>query len=260
MQVRPDEEAALDKLREWLAEHAPRARLLPSASDPPDAWMELDDDRYAVEITGVYRTHRIPRPTSAKGVARTLARFAETLQHDATRASVLSGSYTLVLSAPSSMRLATDKARDCAFDYLRRTKDEAAAPPQDIYRERGCSAWTIRKDRGVGQTIRMLPGGRARGALSWAGDIEDALRTAVNARIQEKILKLSKVPKPWFLLLIGSFAYRDTEAWCAAVAASPGAADFHTIVLDVEDGPATILASSNESWASHRTGLCRSRR
>jgi len=183
--VRPEEELARSKFDACLQASGEGARAwCPGPpSKAPDFWLRLGSDKYAVEVTAVWRSFDAPRPMSRRGVSAGLRDYAKRLEQEAICNGWLQGTYTITFRPPASLNEARDHARHPTLEYIRNTRGEERFPPLVVYQEPAGLRWSIEKIHS--RQSRLLPimaPPLGKASLAWSSDAEVALRDLVRCQ------------------------------------------------------------------------------
>ena len=206
---------------------------MPQAEEPPDYWLSIGTQRFAVEVTTLVTEYSQAgkTPASEIGIGASIARLCEAIEASAKEAGILRGLYVLCFEPPfdnffPSKRAIADQARE----FIAKTKDSpqtgfmpCRAPEGQQFLIQKTSAQTC----GVGHAMGSSSGG-------WAGDVEIQVQSLLDQVIAEKAGKLEGVKEPKILLLLDEYFCADAtvhERCCKNVKAAPS---FRAIFLVTE--------------------------
>ena len=116
-----------------------------SRNEPPDYFLQLRRDSYAVEVTSVLEKATLGnRVKDHIEIDKSVKRFIEDVKRDAIDTGILKGAYVVAYKPITDFGKQKQVIASRIMDYLRRTQGSPSAPPEGIVGE-GKSKWCIYK-------------------------------------------------------------------------------------------------------------------
>lgn len=221
--------------------------------EPPDYYLRVGPAAYAVEVTRIMDKHAVGGFShSTHGVRASLQQLSHTVEREAFRAGVLSGTYGMTLAPVPNLRSVGPGLVAGALEYIEATRALAAAPRVVLLPLPQGRKIAIQK---VADSPNRVGAVMLIGPVKRAHVVQDDLRRLIRASLERKRARLSRVRLPRVLLLIDSFVYGDLEHWRAAVA-QLDLAGFHTVARIADIGVCQVLHSEADSWSGRLTTSC----
>ena len=233
--------------------------------DPPDFWVAVDGERFAVEITSIVTGQAYY--ASYKKLARSIWRYVE--EHGS-----LKGKYALLImrhpSLPKSTCAEWHSLVERASAFILATPDAESTEELRLF-ENADGYLGIKKVSGHGAFVGII------GAtdVKSEGKLQEELRHLMAARVTEKRQKLEKKGIPFdcsgaMLLLYDAYGFADTADPRKALLSVEGYGWFHSIfwAASFTDRPndlspanpgrcGTFLYSRNDKWWRSPSMGCR---
>lgn len=201
---------------------------VPADSDPPDYWMTVDGESFAVEATSITVEAEIAYADDCKKLKNDVNKAAGALGNNI-------GTYALVIRGhpkiPGKQKGGQGRRNlVCqAVGFIRDTQG-APSPQEQPLLEDGRSRLTIQRLSDMGATVGLV---RSPGA-KWEGDIQDQLRELMNCKVVEKRQKLENKGVPAecsriILVLYDAYGYGDIEDAQKAILQVEGREWFHSV-------------------------------
>ncbi len=201
MALRPEEIRLRDDLDVFLEAKSPRlAREWAPGPDPPDLYLTLGAERFAVEVSALVefvQTDRGKIPEATYNHATD--RLREEIEEEALSRGVLRGAYAMWFDGTAFPDPRSDRAtvKAAALRYVRGTHDAERAPEVDL----------LPSEPGIVVICKLcvsetnMVAGEWDGGGGWGGEIIALAENALHAKLEEKRGKLRDVPEPRILLL-----------------------------------------------------------
>ena len=243
--MRPDEDFAQRAFHEHLVGLGLGSISWTPGTEPPDRYLTIGDQRFAVEITQIMEvvdlgSHAMPD----HGVAQALARFGQDLEKEARKRGILHGSYAIYLEPIPHFKTRQAELTEKAFEYLSRTSGDESAVAALIGAYENGATIHIEKFSSSGEHLHYMTGGAG---AKWGGQILHDLSTLIPSALADKTEKLKTLTIPKVVLLIDAYVYGKGAEWQAVVngiARHP----FHTIARVYDQHRCQILFSQDQRW------------
>lgn len=215
--------------------------------EPPDYYLWLDGDCYAVEITTLMEQVEIgDRKVSSQGIVATLWGLVDQVKDEANQKEFLHGAYVVGFAKPiEHLSVLKKQLKNDLLEYVQATQCLECAPEKIIFRE-GCQLVSIQKMHNHKTYIAKFgpSGGK------WGGEMIDEITGLIEERIETKKEKLREIQFPKILLLYDVYLYADIEVYDKHLDEMSSLSAFHTVFVVPNDGPGKILHSENTSWCA----------
>jgi len=250
----PDQEllciaAFQNYLTEKLNQRPPWTRV-PRGQDPPDFYMTIKKQNYAVEVTStkVYRDVSI-------GVGQVLERtyykthkkLVDEIDNLAKEKGVLNGVYCVSFMRPLTSKNFTkikNQVLEKLLNFIEQTEEDIQTPNQKI-----------RINRRLVCTIIKVPGtcdgvyeGFTNGAWPESPEFFGTVDEIIKLALTDKKQKLGSIKEPIILLLLNTFPLADPPVFLSCLKSIPDKDFFHSIFLVQGDGQGVMLYSKDVSF------------
>lgn len=224
------EQWCLGRLKSAILDQHPDAALRHEPGrQPPDFWLDVNDRRFAVEVSTI-------RVEEDQTHWESLRRFMKKIEGRAIAARELSGRYVVEacvkLPAARNAREARKLKKTLEVDirgYLRETKTAASSPPHDL-RVDDTLFGRIRKYAPEGAKVHLVGGLTNKGASE--AEIGPELQALLDERISKKRARLADCKHPTILVLYDCYWLEDeTPCFVERIKQSPDTSFFRAVFL-----------------------------
>ena len=244
--MRPSELRAKEGFAAWLNHVTGETGVWEDGKDPPDHWLEWDQERFAVEITEVMQDIPLGQGFSTeRGVREALKRTAAKLEAELLAEGSLNGTYVLHACPVPELGRHLPTLKATIRKYVVNTGHLATAPSKQLLKGRRGQAWSISKLRATGAALLAW---FSVGSAKWSREATEDLRSLIEERVRVKSEDYRAIPGRKILLLVDSYLYADWEDWIAA-ASVQFEATFHTVAVISSTFGCRVLHSENKAWA-----------
>ena len=211
MSARKDEELTRAAFDSFLRRRGCERPEWKDGEDPPDFYMTMANERYAVEVTSVHDIETVgARRFTTIQVFSELGRCGERLRELVPAKIPVRGAYVVNLEPVTNLKDVEATVTKGIIRYLEETADEETAPVVDLYRDPP-NRWTIEKMHNkkdyITFPISLLPGAK------WEGEMLQDLEALVGQCISNKIEKLRRVSEEKILLILDRYHYATLDIW-----------------------------------------------
>jgi len=250
LKKRYDEELAKSAFTKFLNMRPEQLRIkwdtVPQKFEPPDYYLFIEENRYAVEVTGITETIELNgKIYGSIGVSNSLRRFANEIEKVANRKGILAGTYVIGLSPLSDFRVRREELQLKLLEYIEQTQNIRETKLEKIV-DCGFEQIDIMKldnpENIIETVISYTP--------KWKGESIEELRSMLNHSLKVKTQKLSKISDPIILIILDSFNYLSVQDWKDIIEQLEVSSRFHTICLVSQQDQPSILISKEKSWIS----------
>ncbi len=230
-------------LRKHLAKEEPRWDGVKQCDEPPDYYLDIGTDRFAVEVTSIvdYITVNGSEKSSV-GIAAGLVEFCKERGQEALDEGVLHGCYELFLEPMNNLGARKQEIKKRVFDYMRRTAHVKKADPEVLAQD-GHNIIQIEK---WSDQPNCLEPSTSPGGVEWGSPKEEVRKLLVGV-LRNKCEKLRKVSRPWILLLLDRYNLAEPADWLDA-AQTLSFDGFHTVACVWDDQSTLFLHSQKKCW------------
>jgi hypothetical protein len=214
------------------------------ADEPPDFFLSLGTQKFAVEVTNIMEIIDVsPRPLSSCGISAALSSFTDEVEKRARDEGILHGTYVIGLEPLDDFGKVKPSLIAAILDYVRATKTLATAPMEIVLRQ-GNSRCDVEKAGDQEDCIAEVisAGG------GWEGDLKKGLRQLIEDALNKKQYKLRNIDHPKILLFLDAYRYLLIRSWRGCASAIPSLCAFHTVFVAVPDGRSLVLYSQDPDW------------
>lgn len=227
-----------NKLDAYLrAEYSSGIPLWSPGSEPPDYWMSIFNDKYAVEMTSIVDKFKVgsnllPEPC----VDNSLSKFVSQMETEAQKRFLLNGAYHITFRKPvHNLRNVREKIQSLIMDYLHNTTNVESAPEKLI--------WSSSEDvcfisKLHGKKNRLYCGWPPRGAFEEAAKTE--LCKLLNNALETKASKMIHIHDLKIVVIHDLYALAPKEGYTACSFADSIIDQFAGVYVSVPD--ATMVA------------------
>lgn len=217
---------------------------VPQAHEPPDWYLQVGTDRYAVEATSIsrhYSTQTGEKPENS--IIATLNRFVKEIEVTAIKEGSLSGGYIISLCTIPNFSKVKGKIREKILNYIQCTRNVSVADCCNVWE---ANDWPIKIQKIKGQPNFV--------EFTFSGDpmleceIKERLFKLLATSIEAKKERLKHILEPIILLVLDAFDLADDKLWNQAVLEIPAREAFHAICRIAPPEPAMILWSARRDW------------
>jgi len=245
---RRHEEISRESFERWISAHLPSEHVswteVSVPDEPPDWFLEIGPDRFAVEATSIVDVvQELGVEATSASVSAALHDLVTEVETVARDRGLLNGAYLVELAPLPNFRKHRKWLRDALLDYVESTAKLSEADPKEFGKV-GNSDISIRKlpsDRAyIGEMISF----GVKSGHEASIQLGELLATAVS----EKSKLLSHLKADVILLILDSFGYSHIADWTSALAALSIPSLFHTICRVEPGKAASVLFSKQDSW------------
>lgn len=243
---REDEEAARCEFDQFLKGQSfgvdPNWTEVDQVCEPPDYFLELGDERFAVEVTGVLSQVEFGgSKTPTISVLTSSRRFVEGIERFAVEEDVLRGAYAVLAHPLRNFKNHSNQIRQEILRYIATTADQPSAPRQKVGGNRH-ENWSIQKVHA--ESNRLLCGFSPK--AKWHIEVVQELRLLLAGCVETKEVKLANVRGPKILLILDRYSWADSATWRESV--PPNSGFFHTVFRASRSGNSFPLFSKELRW------------
>jgi len=189
--------------REWCE--------VPADQEPPDYYLTLGAERYAVEVTSVVEfVDVLPKPLSQITLNQSAERLVHKAEAIASRQGILSGAYAVYLGPIDNFAAHRESLLQAIVEYVRRTAALPSAPAATLHKGSG-RHYDIRKVSATGSLIGLMFSEGAK----WQVEARDELHALLRAAVTRKARLLCGL-RPACLLLLDRYLFADAGSWLHA--------------------------------------------
>ena len=216
--------------------------------EPPDRYMVIGDERYAVEITRLVASIPLAMESSRPllAVDAIYDRFARDLEKKALTQGILDGAYSIYFAKSIIGRLDLERdASASALDFIRDTQCDEVSDTYSFYSSASSRqlGWIVKHHR----RYPRICCARHPVVASDAALCREALRI-LDERVETKIQKLKKVQLPKVLLLLDATLLMDIEHFLASPVQRSWQESFCAAFLIRGDSEVAQLRSRIAEW------------
>ena len=251
---RKHEEIARSEL-EGLVEHLfPCTNVeweeVPQELEPPDWFVTIGEDRYAVEATTVIEPIDTSNATlSAWGISVALSRLIEEIEGEAKEKGILSGAYVIFLCPVLNLAKTRSQIKQFALDYIRATQDLPSAPEKAFSLADDCTL-SIKKLHCESQYVAEVIGYKVK--PEWESRTEIVRLLAQT--LAEKDIKLRNIAEPVILLILDAYYYAEASDWVEAISSISVPSRFECICRIAPFAQSTIIWAKSSRWMGQIRG------
>ena len=210
--------------------------------EPPDYYLRIAGQRYAVEVTTVMEQVSLgkwPGPLPGRSAPHRLIREVEA---QAQRRQLLNGAYVVEMEPTADLNGDEDGLRRALLEYIARTREHVAAARVVVYRRNGCrwAIWKYAKYRNVIKPVTHVHD-------AWQRQVQGQLHELIEERVRTKAFKLHGVGQPKILLLFDQYHYGLDRSWAEA-SHTLDLTPFHTVARICDGGTTQVLSSVQPGW------------
>ena len=231
MKKRYDEELAKSAFTKFLNMRPERLRIkwaaVPQKFEPPDYYLAIEENHYAVEVTGITDTIELNgKIYGSIGVSNSLRRFANEIEKEAKNKGILAGTYVVGLSPLSDFHVRREELRLKLLEYIGKTQNVRKTEVEKIV-DCGFEQIDIMKLDSTEDCIETVISYTPK----WKGESIEELHSMLNHSLNVKSQKLSKINDPIILIILDSYNYLYMQDWKDIIEQLEVSSRFHTICL-----------------------------
>lgn len=201
-------------------------REVERANEPPDYYLLLDQDEFAVEVTDlVEQINVVPKPIPTIGLYEASQVFVRKVEQVASKQAILHGTYTVSAQPVDNFAAVRDSIQNGILEYLRDTATLPSASERILYRQNG-RRWKIRKAHIHSDRIGFR---FSYGAARWEVEAEERLCEILDQVLVKKAHKLRNISAPRILLVLDCYSYGSAESWRKCIPLLSSLSAFHTL-------------------------------
>jgi len=234
--MRYDEELCKEAVNELLKEYGVSPNW-EDGPDPPDYFVEVDNEKYAVEVTSIHGVTELEgnRYTWTQ-LRNDLLDFGQKICDQIESEVTIKGSYILSLPPLPSLKNQKSKILKSALNYFNSNSEITRAISKvTVFKSKNkvVDIWKI-KDTGSSIIPQSLPGGAL--ITKKEEQLSERLKTAIESKIQK--LKHFKYPKILVILDLYGFE-RSKEEWEDRI--PENSANFFECIIRVQNNQAQFI-------------------
>ncbi|MCI0521639.1 MAG: hypothetical protein L0Z70_15450 [Chloroflexi bacterium] len=175
--------------------------------EPPDFYLKLAGENYAVEVTSLIETIRVGRGKHVPdlSILMSLKRLVDRVGNQAQTDGYLQGGYWVGFKEPfENFKIIGSELEKGLVDYIRNTKSEVSAPEAIIFSKFN-QICTITKGHNKANEVRMS---WMRGGINIDG-MESEICRLVKGAIEKKERQLRRIPLPKIILLYDLYGFGE---------------------------------------------------
>ena len=258
MKKRDDEELCRSIFNTYLLTFFAREEIVwipvEQRYEPPDYYLELSGEKYAVEVTSLIEKMRTGTGEELPYLSTLfpLKKLVDRVGIHARQEGDLHGGYLVVFKEPfQDFEKIKSKLEKGLLDYIRNTKDEVSAPELMIYQKIG-QVCTITKVHNQTNEVRMF---WHRDGINVDG-METEICRLVREAVQEKENRLQKISLPKIILLNDLYGFGEYNLGnplirkrCAEVLSNQ-LLSFKAIFIIRDDSKGFVFYPKESQWKS----------
>ena len=238
MPLKKQEEFCRDEFDRWLKGQYPKVSVSwKDGFEPPDFWLILNDQEYAVEITRLV-DERDRRVTAS------LWHIVDNAEVKAREANNFFGTYVVRFTGPiKTFKNWRNTLKDKIFEYVRQTVLLQTHSGENI----------VVNDQTLCHIQKLDPGGATIGCTGpnngggWEEDIRRDLRVLLKEAFSKKTKKLNKINHPKVLVLYDLYWFAKRNIFIECVQSADQINQFHTVYV-VQDKNRSYVAYQAQSF------------
>jgi hypothetical protein len=218
---------------------------VPQHIEPPDWYLTLDKNLYAVEATSVvdFLSFTFENRLSVINISTTLFAFIKEIEKSAKEEGILSGAYIVSLCPIPNFSANRKAIASHLLNYIRQTKTLQSAPEHTLGYVRHQRLSIIKEHDNKDYVYAAISMG-----AKWEGEAQQALLQSVSKAISEKAHKLRNVSEPFILLLLDGFQYSFMTDWTSVIASCPDRFHFSCICRISPPDSSVIVWAKSAEW------------
>lgn len=245
------EEYCISQFEHWLRTRQPSIsnthwEYVPKPKQPPDFYMTIDSQGYAVEVTTAMHHEKVgDKRWSDPGIANTHSRFTASVKQKALQAGILEGIYDVDCQAPvENFPALQGELESRILDYVRQTKSMSSHPVEEIKIDGRC-VYRVEK---VGSGSPEICASAGLDCGGWQDDIRRDTCEILKRCISEKREKLKRLNLPIILLLHDAYYLAESSIWRECAQRLAITKVFHTIYVAQNNSVGFVLCSQEKGW------------
>jgi len=242
-------------LRKQLQTSGIAWKRVPRGDDPPDFYVTLGQNTFAVEVT---RTEIMENAVIGVGQVRMQTylsshiRLVKEIEASARESGALSGTYAVLFRSPMSasrFRQAKKDAVKQALDYIQRTHSVDNSPNEAILHQGQPVCW-IEKLHSQSNKVREVFQGAA-----WveSPEVKDEVCQILQHALEDKKAKFEAKgePVPKILLLLNTYDFASPAMYRDCIHRVKDVDFFHSVFVVWPNGGGFLLHTSDEEWSEY---------
>ncbi|MCA9443821.1 MAG: hypothetical protein KC964_23685 [Candidatus Omnitrophica bacterium] len=217
--------------------------------EPPDFWLEVEDSRFAVEITQLMEAIDVGNITiSVRQAIESLRKFIAGIEFEAKEKGFLDGGYVVQVFPISGFNVIQHQIKENILNFVETSashRKESAIVWQG-YRGRHWRIQRIPTEKNYIQSI-VTPTPPKR-----EYQIGSELKQFTFEALSKKAVKLESIGHPIVLLLIDAYHFADSDLWATVIDQRFPSA-FHTVARVFGDYECQVLRSREDRWLRDKT-------
>jgi len=224
---------------------------VPQLEEPPDWFLTIDNERYAVEATTIDELIQLNKNelVSIFGITNSLTSFIKEIEQLAIDLGILSGTYFISIFPIPDFIQKKKLIKKVLLDYIRETKQLASASTHIIADIKGhkilITKGNFNKDCVIGGILT---------SVRLDGEVQKRLLQSVAHSLSMKSNKLHHIAEPKILLLFDRYPYSDMVDWTSVIHLCPEREYFCCICRIHPPDKTAILWANSPIWKAIGTG------
>ena len=224
---------------------------VPQKCEPPDYYLCIDDNRYAVEVTILMKKVNVGKkhkPLPHRRISENLQCFIKNdIESIARDNNYLCGTYWVSFSEPiKNFPNNKRKIQSSLLSYIRKTQNLNNAPCQVVYKT-GRQDCEIEK---TGDRDDKVCIGISLTTSKWDGEINSEVYQLLDESIGKKVYKLRNISCPKILLLHDQYLFACSQKYKSFILSISSRFSFHTVFLVENKSKSLLLYSQDPKWES----------
>jgi hypothetical protein len=216
------------------------------ADEPPDYYLWLKEQRYAVEITSVIDLIPTkPRPQPSLGISSALSRLVDEVEREAQRQGILNGAYAVSLEPLDNFDMVKPAIIKGLLQYIVDTQHIPKASSRIVFENEGqdCTIEKLHHDKDYVAEAISYP-------AKWEGEAATELCAGLKSILQTKKRKLKDITYPVVLILLDVYHYSANRIWKDCLDQIEVRYAFHTICKVGGGRDSSILFTQSSEWSA----------
>ena len=193
--------------------------------DPPDWFLTLGKNRFAVEATSITDLINIGHSiVPSPSVNFALSDFVDELETRAKERGILSGGYCVALAPIPNLHEHKEDLLSKFLQYIEDTQNISSPKELSLgyVRHNNISIRKFNSDQNyIGEVIQF--------DAKWEGEAKDALNEYLKNSLDTKKSKLEQINEPIVLLILDAYQHSDITAWKDAINSIPSRNNYAVI-------------------------------
>ena len=223
------EEYCKNRFDQYLSTNGQIMRIVwEEGEDPPDYYVQIEDQRFAVEVTTIVESVSLgSRTLSDITATASLWRIVEEIEENAKSQGILRGIYTVHFRAhPDNIRKMRPIMVTSILEYVKQTQNMFTAPEAIIEHE---DAYICAIEKIEGDADMIAPTGP--NGAKWEGEIRSQACALLTECFEKKVYKLRNIIFPKILLLYDAYHFAEPRMYRECLTTIPNISFFHTVFM-----------------------------